>query len=99
MAALRAGHSVKVEIGGIGEMFLGSSDCEATLIKRRRGFIRVALQAGVDIVPVYHFGNSQLYFLYPRCEFSDCVDMSSLSAVTLILSAACMVRVRCPQLL
>lgn len=35
---------------------------EQIMLKDRKGFVRVAVEEGVDggIVPVYHFGNSQV---------------------------------------
>eukprot|EP00298_Acanthocystis_sp_HF-20_P000650 c10915_g1_i1.p1 GENE.c10915_g1_i1~~c10915_g1_i1.p1 ORF type:complete len:351 (+),score=123.95 c10915_g1_i1:219-1271(+) len=47
--------------GGIAEMFLCRSDVEQIIIESRKGFIKVALKAGADIVPMYMFGNTQLY--------------------------------------
>eukprot|EP00299_Pterocystis_sp_00344_P006111 c17884_g1_i1.p1 GENE.c17884_g1_i1~~c17884_g1_i1.p1 ORF type:complete len:321 (+),score=29.96 c17884_g1_i1:129-1091(+) len=47
--------------GGIAEMFLGSDQCEHIKLKTRKGFIKLALQAGADIVPTFYLGNSKLF--------------------------------------
>ena len=43
-------------------MFMGSKVQENVMLKTRKGFVRVAVEEGLDggIVPVYHFGNSQV---------------------------------------
>lgn len=30
-------------------------------VRDRKGFVRLAVEAGVPLVPVFHFGNSQLF--------------------------------------
>lgn len=46
---------------GVAGIFQGANrDKEAIYIKDRQGFVKVAIQAGTDIVPVYHLGNSQM---------------------------------------
>ena len=42
-------------------MFMGSKTQENVMLKTRKGFVRVAVEEGLDggVVPVYHFGNSQ----------------------------------------
>lgn len=50
--------------GGIAEIFLMRKDVEQVFIKSRKGFIRLALQAGVDIVPVYGLGHTQLFTMF-----------------------------------
>jgi len=46
--------------GGIAEMFKVRPDCEVILADRR-GFVRMAIEAGAELVPVYCFGNTRLY--------------------------------------
>jgi len=52
--------------GGIAEIFLMRPDLEQVFIKSRKGFIRLALQAGVDIVPVYGLGHTQLFTMLDK---------------------------------
>uniref|UniRef100_A0A7S2C4T0 Acyltransferase n=1 Tax=Octactis speculum TaxID=3111310 RepID=A0A7S2C4T0_9STRA len=63
-AALSSGATVAVAPGGIGEMFYPRPGCppdhEYALLRQRKGFIRMALQHGVPLVPVYVFGSNQL---------------------------------------
>ncbi|KXZ44997.1 hypothetical protein GPECTOR_60g776 [Gonium pectorale] len=61
--------SVAVLAGGIAEMYeqeLGRrGERERVKLVGRRGFVRVAVETGVPIVPVYHFGNSQVLSFGP----------------------------------
>ncbi|CAM9358273.1 unnamed protein product, partial [Heterosigma akashiwo] len=50
--------SVALYIGGIAELFLSSTKEEVLYLKRRKGFIKLALQSGADVVPSYLFGNT-----------------------------------------
>ena len=47
-------------------MFMGGSntDRERVMLQSRKGFIRVAVEEGLDggLVPVYHYGNSLVGF-------------------------------------
>lgn len=43
----------------------GGSD-DHIYIRSRKGFVSVAVQEGVDIVPVYHFGNTQILSFGPK---------------------------------
>jgi 2-acylglycerol O-acyltransferase 2 len=45
-------------VGGIAEMFLARDDVEQVFLKSRKGFVKLALQQGVDVIPVYMFGNT-----------------------------------------
>jgi hypothetical protein len=67
-ALLKAGHSIAVHVGGIAEMFEVYPDKEVIHLSRRRGFVRAAVQHGVPIVPMYHFGVTQILSFCPRCE-------------------------------
>mmetsp|Transcript_5099 Transcript_5099/g.8316 ORF Transcript_5099/g.8316 Transcript_5099/m.8316 type:complete len:292 (-) Transcript_5099:166-1041(-) len=46
--------------GGIAEMFMVEENRERIYFKKRFGYIKVALESGVEIIPVFHFGNSQV---------------------------------------
>ncbi|KAF5839777.1 diacylglycerol acyltransferase [Dunaliella salina] len=56
--------TVGVIVGGIAEMFMVDSKRERVKLVGRKGFVRVALEAGVDLVPVYYFGQSQVFCNY-----------------------------------
>lgn len=65
---LRGGNSVVLIPGGIAEMYVGKPDREVLVLSSRRGFARIAVEEGVKIIPVWHFGNSQLLRITaPRC--------------------------------
>jgi 2-acylglycerol O-acyltransferase 2 len=58
---LRKGENVCLYPGGIAEMVIPDQpDTENIYIRSRKGFVRLALQMGADIVPVFHFGSSQV---------------------------------------
>jgi hypothetical protein len=52
--------SVVLYIGGIAELFLSSENQERLFIKKRKGFIKMALRTGAEIVPIYFFGNTSV---------------------------------------
>ena len=58
-------HNVALVPGGIAEMtaFEGPH-VEVIVLKRRLGFVRLALQHGRDLVPVYSFGESRTFHQY-----------------------------------
>eukprot|EP00878_Enallax_costatus_P016076 GHUV01016857.1.p1 GENE.GHUV01016857.1~~GHUV01016857.1.p1 ORF type:complete len:299 (+),score=36.27 GHUV01016857.1:955-1851(+) len=59
--------SVSLVPGGIAEMFLWEEHREVIKILDRKGFVRIAVEQGVPLVPVYHFGNSRLFsWVAPR---------------------------------
>ena len=57
---LAAGKSAVLYIGGIAELFLSSSSDERLFARKRKGFVKLALRAGSEIVPVYFFGNTSV---------------------------------------
>jgi Diacylglycerol acyltransferase len=65
--ALKAGSSALVLVGGIAEMFMLERDKEVIMLRKRRGFVRAAIEAGVPILPVYYFGQSKLLSFGPKC--------------------------------
>lgn len=60
---LGARKSCVLYIGGIAELFLatgGSGSDELLYVKSRKGFIKLALRSGAEVVPVYFFGNTSV---------------------------------------
>lgn len=60
---LLAKRHVVLYLGGIAELFLSSTSVEKLFVKQRAGCIKLALQTGSDIVPVYLFGNTSVLSL------------------------------------
>jgi Diacylglycerol acyltransferase len=50
--------TIVLYVGGMAELFLSCHTEEKLYLLKRKGFIKLALQEGVDIVPVYLFGNT-----------------------------------------
>ncbi len=59
------GVAVNVMVGGIAEMYLQHKDFERIKLLDRKGFVRIAVEHGADIVPLYTFGASQLLSFGP----------------------------------
>jgi hypothetical protein len=57
---LKSGGSVLIYVGGIAELFKSCRTEERLYLKERKGFIKLALTEGVDVVPAYLFGNSSV---------------------------------------
>mmetsp|Transcript_12749 Transcript_12749/g.23900 ORF Transcript_12749/g.23900 Transcript_12749/m.23900 type:complete len:319 (-) Transcript_12749:53-1009(-) len=51
---------VVLYVGGIAELFKTCKDEERLFLKNRKGFIKIALREGVDVIPVYLFGNTSV---------------------------------------
>jgi hypothetical protein len=54
------GGCVAIYIGGIAELFKCCQEEERLYLANRKGFIKLALRQGVDVVPVYLFGNTSV---------------------------------------
>jgi 2-acylglycerol O-acyltransferase 2 len=52
--------------GGIAEMYLAGGESDHIYIKSRKGFVSVAVEEGINIVPVYHFGNTAILSFGPK---------------------------------
>ena len=52
--------SVALYVGGIAELFKSSRSEERLFLSKRKGFIKLALREGVDVIPGYLFGNTSV---------------------------------------
>jgi Diacylglycerol acyltransferase len=50
--------TIVLYVGGMAELFLSCHQEEKLYLLKRKGFIKLALQEGIDVVPVYLFGNT-----------------------------------------
>ncbi|XP_067463929.1 2-acylglycerol O-acyltransferase 3b [Thunnus thynnus] len=55
------GNAVVIVIGGAAESLASSPGVNTVVMKQRKGFVRVALEFGADLVPVYSFGENELF--------------------------------------
>merc|ERR1712080_345668 len=53
-------------MGGAREGLVGDRDQIRLVLKNRKGFIKLALQHGVDLVPTFSFGEHRVYDLLPN---------------------------------
>lgn len=60
--------SVAVIVGGIAEMYMQHKRKERIKLLDRKGFVKIAVEQGLDggIIPVYHFGNTQVFDFWPQ---------------------------------
>jgi len=59
---LSKGWSVVSLLGGIQEQILAQNGRQEICVKDRLGFVKLALEHGVPIVPMYNFGETELYY-------------------------------------
>jgi hypothetical protein len=63
-------------IGGIAELYLASPTEERLYLKKRKGFIKLALRAGAEIIPIYYFGNSIAFKVCICVSMYLCIHVS-----------------------
>ncbi|XP_068600577.1 2-acylglycerol O-acyltransferase 3b [Brachionichthys hirsutus] len=61
-------NAVVIVIGGAAESLASSPGVNTVVVKQRKGFVRIALEFGADLVPVYSFGENELF---KQVIFSD----------------------------
>uniref|UniRef100_A0A0N4UX67 diacylglycerol O-acyltransferase n=1 Tax=Enterobius vermicularis TaxID=51028 RepID=A0A0N4UX67_ENTVE len=54
-------NAVVLVVGGAAEALDSRPGCQMLTLKGRKGFIRIALETGSQLVPVYSFGETELY--------------------------------------
>ncbi|KAL4421554.1 hypothetical protein ABPG75_010845 [Micractinium tetrahymenae] len=59
--AQQPGAAVAVVVGGAAEAVLAEPGTMDLVLLRRKGFVRIALEAGADLVPVLAFGENEQY--------------------------------------
>ncbi|KAJ2808187.1 diacylglycerol O-acyltransferase 1 [Coemansia guatemalensis] len=62
----RLHQSLLVVVGGAEESMLAHDDTADLVLLKRRGFVREAIRAGCDLVPVYNFNENSIYRLAPN---------------------------------
>ncbi len=62
--------SIVIYVGGIAELFKSSRKEERLFLSQRKGFIKLSLREGVDIIPVYLFGNTSILTVVSEMNFS-----------------------------
>ncbi|KAK5888237.1 hypothetical protein CesoFtcFv8_016754 [Champsocephalus esox] len=55
------GNAVVIVVGGAAESLQCAPGVNSVTLKNRKGFVRLALQKGADLVPVYSFGENDVY--------------------------------------
>lgn len=63
---LQMGDSIAIVIGGASESLSAYPGTNNITLKKRLGFVKIALREGADLVPVYGFGENDIFELMPN---------------------------------
>ncbi len=74
VSALRRKQNLMIIPGGIGEMFYSDGKDEVALLNNRKSFIKLAIENGAAVVPIYIFGNSGTFNLIPGFKYLESVS-------------------------
>jgi 2-acylglycerol O-acyltransferase 2 len=85
---LKAGLSLMVLPGGLDEQLETIHGRERVVLKKRFGFVKLAMQHGVPLVPTYVFGSSDLYYT-SRLLHGSRKTLAKLFRVALPLYSGC----------
>ena len=55
------GNAMAIVIGGADEVELAQTVSSTLFLKRRFGFVKLAIEGGASLVPVYAFGENDVY--------------------------------------
>jgi 2-acylglycerol O-acyltransferase 2 len=55
------GRAITIVVGGARESLDAQPYCLRLVLKRRKGFVKMAIRTGADLVPVLSFGENDLY--------------------------------------
>ncbi|KAJ2241435.1 diacylglycerol O-acyltransferase 1 [Coemansia sp. RSA 455] len=58
--------SLLIVVGGADESMLAHEHSADLVLLKRRGFVREAIRAGCDLVPIYNFNENSIYKLVPN---------------------------------
>ncbi|KAL9963500.1 hypothetical protein ACROYT_G027011 [Oculina patagonica] len=60
------GHSVAIVIGGVSDALNTCANSYVLTLERRRGFVKLALETGSPLVPVFGFGQNNVFRRLPK---------------------------------
>jgi hypothetical protein len=55
------GYSTCIVVGGAAESLYAAPNSARLVLRNRKGFVKIAMSAGADLVPVYAFGENDVY--------------------------------------
>ena len=75
-------NSLVLYVGGMAELFKTSPKRDAVYLKGRKGFIKIALRSGADVLPCYFFGNTTVL---EAMTYGPLADLSRKLGVSMTL--------------
>ena len=69
------GSAITIVVGGAAESLLAHPGTADLTLKKRFGFIKMAIREGADLVPVFSFGENDVSCSMCLLHFADIVDI------------------------